>query len=462
MPSRHPTLLSCCGVLAVCALVALWITSPIVATGSWYHGNQAALNPYRLAQFRNAFDAGIWYPRWMSKMFGGYGYPTFLFYQPGYFFLTLPLTYMTGLLHACEAGVFLALMGGMLGAYKLARLWYSRWLSLCFAAVFIFSRDIANNLFIRGDLSELYAMLVCPWNAYFLLRLASGLRSGQGVWRAALGFTLSTFLIIITHPFVAFWWLPFAAGLMAMLAFTPVYERRVLIVGAMCLALAVALAAPYWFTVVQLKHQVHYEGGLLPLDQAFGLMMQGKPPFLHAWWYAFAALLGFAYAWRERTVRYVACVCLAYFFMMTVWSRPLWALAYPVLQYTQFSERLLAPLTTIVYLGILQLGLPLMRWQVTDRRHARVGVALAVAAVCSVILAGERHFHLFWPLNPADRLQPFDYYRVIPEQELSGLMTATHSNEFTPRLARPDELPNRYATEFQSRSLPSCLRRAVR
>jgi len=444
MEVRYKTLVSRCGVLAVCALLALWITSPIVATGSWYHGNQAPLNPYRLSQFCNAFAAGVWYPRWMPEMFGGYGYPTFLFYQPGYFFLTLPLTYIAGLLHACEAGIFLALMAGMFGAYKLARLWHARWLSLCFAVVFIFSHDIASTLFIRSDLSELYAMLVCPWNAYYLLRLASGVRSQEAVWRGAFGFTASTFLIIITHPFVAFWWLPFAAGLMVMQTLTLPYDRRVLTVGAICLALAVTLAAPYWFTVLQLKHQVHYEWGLLPFNRAFGLMI-GKPPFLQAWGYALVALLGFAFAWRHRTMRYVACVCVLYFFMMTAWSRPVWAFAYPVLQYTQFSLRLLAPLTTIVYLGVLQLGLPLMRWHGKDRRHARLCVGLAVAAACGVMLVEERHFHLLWALNPADRLQPFDYYRVIPEQERSSQMTATHNNELTPRLAQPDELLNRYA-----------------
>lgn len=421
----------------------MWITSPIVATGSWYLGYQAPLNPYRLSQFRNAFAAGVWYPRWMPEMFGGYGYPTFLFYQPGYFFLTLPLTYIADLLHACEAGIFLTLMGGMFGAYKLARLWHARWLSLCFAVVFIFSYDIASTLFIRGDLSELYAMLICPWNAYFLLRLASVVRTRDAAWGSALGLTASTFLIIITHPVVAFWWLPFVAGLILMQAATPSFDGRVLTVGAICLALAATFAAPYWFTAFQLSHQVHFERALHPFSEAFAMNI-GRRAFLQASVYALIALLGFALAWRQHTMRYAACVCVLYFFMMTTWSREVWALGYPLLQYTQFRLRLLAPLTTIMYLGTLQLGLPLMRWHGKGRRGARLCVGLAVAAACGVMLVGERHFHLFWALNPADRLQPFDYYRVIPEQERSWLMTATHNKEFTPRLARPDELPNRY------------------
>ena len=60
---------------------------------------------------------------------------------------------------ATGAGIFLALMDGMLGAYKLPRLWHNGWLSLCFAVVFIFSQDITSTLFIHSDLSELYACL---------------------------------------------------------------------------------------------------------------------------------------------------------------------------------------------------------------------------------------------------------------------------------------------------------------
>ena len=63
----------------------------------------------------------------------------------------------------------------------------------------------------------------------------------------------------MTHPFVAFWWLPFAAGFIVVEAASRAFDRRVLITGFICLALAVTLAAPYWFTVLQLKGHVCYQ-----------------------------------------------------------------------------------------------------------------------------------------------------------------------------------------------------------
>ena len=37
--------------------------------------------------FTDAIAAGVWYPRWIPEMNGGFGDPEFVFYQPGYFFI---------------------------------------------------------------------------------------------------------------------------------------------------------------------------------------------------------------------------------------------------------------------------------------------------------------------------------------------------------------------------------------
>ena len=43
-----------------------------------------------LDHFTAAFREGILYPRWLPELMGGYGYPEFVFYQPGFFYLALP------------------------------------------------------------------------------------------------------------------------------------------------------------------------------------------------------------------------------------------------------------------------------------------------------------------------------------------------------------------------------------
>jgi hypothetical protein len=443
----HASVVRACLAVLFAAL-ALWISSPIIATGSWFRSHDGRYYLYRLIDFHNAFDAGIWYPRWLPESYGGYGYPVFVFYQPGFFYLTLPFTWFTDAVTASICSIFCALLAGAVGAYLLARLWHPRWLSFCLAIVFLFSNYIAVNLFVRGDLSELFAMLLCPWNALFLLRLTAGVRSGQNPCWDALGFTVSTLLIIVTHPFVTFLWLPFAAGLIVVEAASRAFDWRVLITGFICQALAVTLAAPYWVPTLQFKGHVDYPSALIGIYDVMSTLRNARALFgtedwkqTPLWWFL-AALLGFALEWRRPMVRYAACVFLFYFFMMTYRSQPLWELGHPVLKYLQFSWRILSVLTTIGYLGIVQLGFPLLRLHARNRRFAAISMCIASAAVCGVLLSAHKQFHLFWMVNPADRLVVHDFDRIMREENLSRLMG---SSEFRPILARPEALRNRYA-----------------
>ena len=49
---------------------------------------------YLLEAFRDYTADGIWYPRWIHNLYGGYGYPTFLLYQPGFWFFSLPFIWL--------------------------------------------------------------------------------------------------------------------------------------------------------------------------------------------------------------------------------------------------------------------------------------------------------------------------------------------------------------------------------
>ena len=163
------------------------------------------------------------------------------------------------------------------------------------------------------------------------------------------------------------------------------------------------------------------------------------------WWWFLAALLGFTLAWRRPTMRYTACMFLFYFFMMTYHSRPLWALGHPVLKYLQFSWRSLSVLATIGYLGIVQLGFPLLRLYARSRQHAGVCVCIACAVACGALLSAGKPFHLVWMVRWQNRLAVFDYDRVMRQNDLTTLVGQP---EFMPKLARPE----RFETVMPMRS----------
>ena len=56
-------------------------------------GDQHLAKAYSLAQ---PIAAGEWYPRWTPDLYGGYGYPTFVFYAPATYYLLLAVALLPG------------------------------------------------------------------------------------------------------------------------------------------------------------------------------------------------------------------------------------------------------------------------------------------------------------------------------------------------------------------------------
>src|SRR5262245_38773724 len=57
--------------------------------------NGAIFRELRLSALcTGAIRGGSWYPRWLPDLNGGYGYPVFVFYQPGYFYVSHGLSFV--------------------------------------------------------------------------------------------------------------------------------------------------------------------------------------------------------------------------------------------------------------------------------------------------------------------------------------------------------------------------------
>lgn len=445
----------------VCVAMVLWVTGPVTLQPGWYYSHDA-WNPYRLAQFSLSFREGHFYPRWMSHMLGGNGYPTFVFYQPGFFFLALPFTYLTDALTACKIAIVIVMCTGMAGAYAIARLWHPRWLSLCLAILFLFSRYSITNLSIRSDLTELTAMMFCPWNLYFLLDLARRGKAGQTTLPSALGLMVSTLLIIISHLFVAALWLPFAAGFLLFLTLPAPADKRSAIAGAISLLIAVVLASPYWFSVLQMKGDVPIDKALPSFarflsnfNRAHHLIDNSDQSlyFLQEYGCFLAALAGFALSLKLWQARFALLFFLAYSFLMTEASIPLWSALFPVVHFLQFDWRLLAPLITIRYWGLVLLAVPLMRLHAQNQQGALLAVLLTVLLTGGIIVAQKDLFHLYWPITGKTGLYPLDYHQSLPDIERNTLIYANGDNEFLPKTADFDALTNRLATASPIASL---------
>ncbi len=210
--------------------------------------------------FRDAILHGIWYPRWIPDLMGRYGYPLFCFYQPGFFFFGLLFSFLPGdPLVPITAELFALFALGTAGIYKLCKEIGEPTAGLFSAVLFVFTPYIYVNLYVRGDLSELAAMMLCPWPLYLLLVLKTWVRNGRSCTRVMILLALSLAGLIFCHPATSLFFFTIfclvALYLSRDRALTYPYLLRVMVSS----VLALSLSSSYWWTVFQMRDLVYLE-----------------------------------------------------------------------------------------------------------------------------------------------------------------------------------------------------------
>ncbi|MDP4078260.1 hypothetical protein [Acidovorax sp. A1169] len=374
--------------LPALSLLPLWsnLLNPVLPDAH-EHVRYAVLSSH----FQEAMAAGIWYPRWLPDFNAGYGYPEFVFYQPGYFFLNSWLAVLTDDLlwrQLLTLGA-LCLIGG-LGVYRLARTFVDRLSALALVVLFQAAPYVHINLYERGDLSEWMVIQLLPWVLHWSwCLLAPVQRSTMGMGGRALcwsGLTLVLAASFYSHP-MAVLFLPLVVALLGMLTLAGTEHQAPLAVRlrsvlelAGALLLALALASPYWLPVAQLKPlvnaQVALTGGFEAWRNVASLsgVLFDPQAFLAAPFVALA-LSG---AWQGRGhpfIRAAGLVYLVLFLAMLPTGRWFWHL-YPF-SLMQFPWRL------AVFAPALQVVCTLGYWHGSNRHSVlrRLGLTLGLLAL---------------------------------------------------------------------------------
>jgi len=432
---------------AILGMVILAL-APILSTGRWPHAHELGRYGILLGYFRESLLSGIAYPRWLPDLYGGYGYPTFVFYQPGFFYLASAFSALPGSpWSALTAAVFVVLLLGGLGAYSpLGReLSSSARIGAFCAALFLITPYMYVNLHVRGDLSELMAMMLCPWPLYGLARLERQAREGGACAPWAWGIAVSMAMVVVAHPLVAMFLLP-AFGLIALAAASGLGGRgRVALLGGAGLAVAagLALAAPYWLAAVQMRSHANIDAafgggfssvfhvvyprqlvspewrfGSSDLGDADGMSFQLGLPHL------VLAALGAYLAGDRRFVRGAFLTYLALVLMMTPFATTLWKTV-PVLRTVQFPWRILAVTGTLQIVACAGLArLPGLR---TAGRDPLLACMLMASALWYSAQFAEHPVMM-------DMNVCVDSFRASDQDSLDPMAGA---NEFLPRTALP-------------------------
>jgi hypothetical protein len=242
--------------IAFCVMALLL---PLLGMEGMHDSHDDLRYPLMTLHFQNAIESGNMYPRWLPDLAGGYGYPTFLFYQPAFFYLATFFHLVTGsIVLAMKLTILAIFLFGGIGCYFLGREMYHRQAGFFAALLFFLVPYQFVNLYVRGDLSELMAVCLSPWPLFFALRLRSvGNRSG---WSYVLGLSFSLAAIIYSHPVIAMFFTAVFVVLVPAMAMTCNGQRFSFFTKSLvAMTAALALSSPYWFTVLQLSPYVNLE-----------------------------------------------------------------------------------------------------------------------------------------------------------------------------------------------------------
>ncbi len=417
---------------ALLFLIAFLVLTPMIMPGVWPAGHEGANYALKLHNFRGAFLNGISYPRWMPDANGGYGYPTFLFYQPGFFFIAMPFSFLPYYpLSTMYATLFFLFFAGGIGAYKLCRELSDYATGLFCSILFILTPYLYVNLYIRGDLSELMAMLLSPWVLYFLIVLKKNVHNGYSTISSMAGIAMSLLVIIVSHPATAMFLLFTLLIIMLYISFDLSRNRKTFFIKAISSILfGLVLSSPYWLTVFQMKELVNLQFafrdnyaaelntvGFPYLFNRGSFFQIGLPHFV-------LATFGFLFGRKKKIIQASYLSYLIFILLMTPFAATIWK-KIEIFSYVQFPWRLLS-VTSLLQITSLS-GLQ----DVISNRRA--------ACLKSIILVVVIGITAMWYLDrfqiSGDTINLYKELNAYEEYKLERFYTFTNVNEFLPKSA---------------------------
>jgi len=189
----------------------------IASTWSLYTKQFFRIHDYthgaRITEMAISLKEGHLPVRWSPDFGFGFGMPLFNFYAPlpyfvaaMFFNLGLPLIFTIKL-----ALYFLPNLLSLIGAFKLGKKLFGQLAGIILAATYTLAPYRALNLYVRGALSENWAMAFLPWVIYAIVSLANHLTNIKAKKRYYLLLTLSLAGIILSHNLTALMFIPLSA-----------------------------------------------------------------------------------------------------------------------------------------------------------------------------------------------------------------------------------------------------------
>jgi len=182
--------------LKVFLFVLLLIPSLWWLLGSGYFNMHDDLQVMRFFEMNRCLLDGQIPCRWSPDMIWGYGQPMFNFYSalPYYFgsllHLFFPLTYLSTVKMMFLASLLIA----AIGMYKLGYEFWGKWGGVFSSILYTYAPYHALDIYVRGAMSEVFALSLLPWMFYFTYKLIKKYSLVN-----FLGTAISVSLVLMSH-----------------------------------------------------------------------------------------------------------------------------------------------------------------------------------------------------------------------------------------------------------------------
>lgn len=145
-----------------CLLVLSYFTiKPLFISGFFPMHDDT--QPSRVYEMTKALQDGMFPVRWSADLGYGYGYPLFNFYAPlAYYVGGVISLFGFNALVATKIMMGIGIVISGLSMYLLAREFWGRWGGIASALLYLYAPYHALNLYVRGDVAELWAYGITP------------------------------------------------------------------------------------------------------------------------------------------------------------------------------------------------------------------------------------------------------------------------------------------------------------
>lgn len=430
-------------VVVILTIFSISIAWPLFLPGYFSHHDD--LQVMRIFEMRRCLTDFQIPCRWVPDMGYGNGFPLFNYYSPLPYYIGAVFSFMVGYIWAAKILFFIPMILGGIAMYFLGKELFGKIGGVAASVLFSFAPYRALDLYIRGDITESFAIAIIPTVFYFVLKLIKekSFKNFLGVVLSFGTFLLSHNIMIVFFVPVLFFWASY---------FLYIERMRNLKFLILSLILGFGLSAffiiPAFFekNLIQaetlIRMEFNFRANFVNLDQLFFSRFWGYGDLISFqigwphWWLAFSAALVLfinlifrKLKFKENLLLFFLLVIFTLSVFMThnrsafIWER------IDILKYAQFPWRFLS--LTIFSSGLIG-GFLVFVFKENKQKYLVAAVILLVTIVLNWNYFRPETF--FYSMTDREKLSGIEW----EDQQKAAILDYLPKTAYEPREKAPD------------------------